>query len=100
MLAPPSERRQKWEVQSITDSEREGLAEERGGIETTERAKEKETISQIRVKCQATLKFIHTEESVSHFRDNTGSRACSVQGEQERVGEGRGEGAAREGRAL
>lgn len=28
-----------------------------------------------------------TEASVSHFRDTTGSRACSVQGEQERVGE-------------
>ncbi len=27
-----------------------------------------------------------TEGSVSHFRDNAGSRACSVQGEQERVG--------------
>lgn len=33
----------------------------------------------------------HTEESVSHFRGNTGSRACSVQGEQERVGERREE---------
>lgn len=33
----------------------------------------------------------HREESVSHFRGNTGNRACSEQGEGERVGEKREE---------
>ena len=86
---------------AITDSERvqmelrkkwEGTAEEKKGraVQTVILPKSK---SSVRVSLNSFMRpeREHREESVSHFRGNTGNRACSEQGEGERVGEKREE---------
>lgn len=87
---------------AITDSERvqmELMKKWEGTAEKEKKGRAVQTVtlpkseSSVRVSLNPFMRpeRKHREESVSHFRGNTGSRARSAQGEGERVGEKREE---------